>query len=684
MMPVAKIGVAGLPDLCEPGDTVSLEITPVDGLGRALTGREVAIVSREPSVATVGADGSVIAMAEGSAQLVIQCEKIESELDLLVSSPTVASIDIEAPNDGLKVGDAIPLVAVPRGRRGQALEGRGLEWASSDPRIAEVSQDGTVTVKAPGGAKITARCEGQVGSVELLIPTVPVVSVDVHGAPEGLYAGDRATLSAVAMGPSGQSLPDRRVAWSSAFPNIVRISPQGEVVALTSGEARLLASSEGKVAQVAFTVLPSRVERVWLSVPVEYVSVGDRLKPDLTVMDGRSNLITDRVAQWQSSRPEIVTVSAKGEMSALQVGTAEISVTVEGRSAAVDVEVRNAETARVVEPEPVRVAGVTAPAPQPRAKPPAPKPRRRPVWGAVVVVAILAAGFAWNRLAPNAVAPVTSVTILTADGRQAGPTLQMSAGESVDLTAALSDIDGARLEGVVEWSSSTPAVAAVDLGGVLTALAQGTALISASSEGVASELKLTVSAVEPPPVAVISEPQPAPTPAPPPVATPSAASLTIMGTGGTAVSSLALVAGETVSLGASAVDQGGRPVSGQIVWSSTAPGVASVGPDGLVTALGSGLSVVTARLDAATGSVQVTVAAPGPGKLQLIVLPFADVYIDGALVASEQRTVELDLDAGSHRLRLETPSMTPLDTTIVIRSGQTTPVQVRLQPGGGG
>ena len=79
-----------------------------------------------------------------------------------------------------------------------------------------------------------------------------------------------------------------------------------------------------------------------------------------------------------------------------------------------------------------------------------------------------------------------------------------------------------------------------------------------------------------------------------------------------------------------------------------------------------------------------TVAAPEPGKLQLIVLPFADVYIDGALVASEQRTVELDLAAGSHRLRLETPSMTPLDTTIVIRSGQTTPVQVRLQPGGGG
>ena len=150
------------------------------------------------------------------------------------------------------VGDAIPLVAILRGRRGQALEGRGLEWASSDPRIAEVSENGTVSVKAPGGARITARGEGQVESVELLIPTVPVVSVEVHGAPEGLYAGDRATLSAVAMGPSGQRLPDRRVAWSSAFPNIVRISPQGEVVALAPGEARLLASSEGNVAEVAY------------------------------------------------------------------------------------------------------------------------------------------------------------------------------------------------------------------------------------------------------------------------------------------------------------------------------------------------------------------------------------------------------------------------------------------------
>ena len=354
MMPVARIGVAGLPDPFEPGDTVSLEITPVDGLGRALSGREVAIVSREPRVATVGADGSVIAMAEGSAQLVIQCEKIESELALLVSSPAVPSLAIEAPSHDLQVGDEIPLVAVPLSRRGQALEGRVLEWASSDPRVAEVSRNGNVSAKAPGGVSITARCEGQVGSVELRIPTVPVVSVEVHGTPEGLYPGDRATLSAVAIGPSEQRLPDSRVAWSSAVSNIVRISPQGEVVALAPGEAHLVATSEGKVAEVSFTVLPSRVERVWFSVPVEYFSVGDRLKPDLTVMDGRSNLITDRVAQWESSSPDIVTVSAKGEMSALQVGTAEISVSVEGFSASVDVEVRKAETAQVVEPEPVR------------------------------------------------------------------------------------------------------------------------------------------------------------------------------------------------------------------------------------------------------------------------------------------------------------------------------------------
>ena len=124
----------------------------------------------------------------------------------------------------------------------------------------------------------------------------------------------------------------------------------------------------------------------------------------------------------------------------------------------------------MAEPEPVRVARGTAPAPQPVVSP----PRRRSVAVAVVVVvvvAILAAGFAWSRFAPNAAVPVASVAILTADGRQAGPTLQMRAGESVALTTVLSDVDGARVEGVVEWSSATPAVASVDLSGVLRALA---------------------------------------------------------------------------------------------------------------------------------------------------------------------------------------------------------------------
>src|SRR6185503_1753181 len=117
MFPVASLGVSGVPEQMEAGDTISLEITPVDGLGRALTDRPVAIVSKEPSIVRIAEDGSVVALTEGTAQLVITCEDQESEVKVRVRAPEVATLEIMVP-ESLEAGEAAQLVAVPLSRKG--------------------------------------------------------------------------------------------------------------------------------------------------------------------------------------------------------------------------------------------------------------------------------------------------------------------------------------------------------------------------------------------------------------------------------------------------------------------------------------------------------------------------------------------------------------------------------------
>ena len=725
-MPVASIGVSGLPDRLEPGDTISLEITPIDGLGRALAGRAVAILSRDAAVATVAADGSVTALAEGSARLVIQCEKLESEVALKVWAPVVAAVEVTVPNRAIHPGESFRLEGSPVGRRGQRLGGRSVEWTSSDASVATVAPDGVAHGIARGTTKITATCEQRSATVELRVAPIPVARINVVAAPPELRPGDHATLRARAFGPKNEELSDRRVVWSSATPSVVRVSPQGEIAAVAAGAARLVASCEGKDAELAFSVLPSRVERVWLSVPSEHIKVGDRLKPELTVMDARSNLLLDRPAKWESSAPGIVSVSASGEVHALKPGRAEVRVKVEDCAGSLELEIAEAPAEAVPTAPPPMPA---APAPEKRAAAPAPKPapkaakekpakaakhvptrapEPRPVRsskgrvavaiGAVLVIA--AAAVLWKRPSARGGATVANVAITSSTGAPVSDGIRIFVGETQSLSAAPTDASGVGVAGAVQWSSSDAAVASVSPTGVVTAVNMGSVRIAARVEGIVRDVLVTVDAPGPPPQPAGIAPAPTPAPAAPtqtaetaptkavtpapaetkaaaPAPTPTSVAVR---RGGAAVSALALDVGQAADLQAAVADASGRPVAGRVAWSSSDQRVATVDANGHVVAAGSGSATITAQAAAVSTRVAVTVAAPEPGKLQLVVLPFADIYVDDVQRGTGQRALELSLPVGTHRVRLQSANAATLDTTVVIRAGQTSSMQIRLQP----
>ena len=68
------------------------------------------------------------------------------------------------------------------------------------------------------------------------------------------------------------------------------------------------------------------------------------------------------------------------------------------------------------------------------------------------------------------------------------------------------------------------------------------------------------------------------------------------------------------------------------------------------------------------------------GVLRLIVLPFADVYVQGTLRAQATSRFELPLAPGTYSLRLVNPTRAALDTTFAIDSGEATDVRATLPP----
>jgi uncharacterized protein YjdB len=171
--------------------------------------------------------------------------------------------------------------------------------------------------------------------------------------------------------------------------------------------------------------------------------------------------------------------------------------------------------------------------------------------------------------------PVVSVTVTPA-------TADLVVGQTTQLTAQLKDEAGSILSGrAVTWSTNRSTVATVTSEGLVTAIAAGTATITASSEGRFANASITVS---PRPVsAVIVSPE-----------------------------QVTLFAGQTVQLSALVTDDRGQVLNGkQVTFSSSSNQVATVSAQGLVTAVGAGVATITATSEGATGKATITIT-PDP------------------------------------------------------------------------
>ncbi len=235
-----------------------------------------------------------------------------------------------------------------------------------------------------------------------------------------------------------------------------------------------------------------------------------------------------------------------------------------------------------------------------------------------------------------------------------------AAGATVRLVATPRDHGGGALDLPVRWTSYAPGVATVDAAGLVTAVKTGEAMVTADVGGVAAEARIRVSipvraALAPAALELVGVPGQgelslkvedeggAAVPARPAawrssdetVAKVAAGRVTAVGPGQATVTAtsagltasaritvrlpdfariavrparLALAVGRSARLEAESVDGAGRPVAGvPLAFASAEPRVASVSPDGTVTALRAGRARVLVAAAGKSAVVPVTV-----------------------------------------------------------------------------
>ena len=289
------------------------------------------------------------------------------------------------------------------------------------------------------------------------------------------------------------------------------------------------------------TVDPPRATMVMVSPATAELDVGETVQLTAVVRDQNSNVMAGASVTWMSGAGTVATVNASGLVTGVAGGTA----TITARSGSAQ------GTAQIT------VVSVTA--------------------------------------------PVVSVEVSSpAEPTALGEPLQL--GEALQLSAEALDENGRPIPGVeFSWESSNTSVATVDATGLVTAVAAGTATITASAGDVRATVEITVVSATQPVVSV--------------EVSPSAETIAI---------------GTTRQLSAEAFDENGQAVAGaEFSWESDDDAVAMVDGSGLVTGVGEGTATITASSGSAQGTAAITVVSVTQPVASVEVSPSAETIAVG-------------------------------------------------------
>jgi len=300
--------------------------------------------SSDETVVTIDATGKATTHAAGTATISAELEGVKAETKVNVVNENVtdlAAIQLTFANGTtsakVPVGTSGTLVATAVMTSGATFNASSwVTFKASNPSVIEFGVNGYVEAVAVGTTDISAVYDNTTSNSVMLEVTSAVLQ-DIRVSPANLTLPINATQPYLAMGifSDGSEIDiTKNVVWSSSDTSIA-IMGGWEVKTLAAGETTITATY-GKPAQVTgsttLTVSPATLSSIELTFAngEKTVSVYEGTTGSLVAMakysDGSTLDITDQ-ASYTSTKPQIVEVESDGALTAVGVGSSEITAT---------------------------------------------------------------------------------------------------------------------------------------------------------------------------------------------------------------------------------------------------------------------------------------------------------------------------------------------------------------------
>ena len=289
-----------------------------------VTDKTVSWSTSDASIATVDTEGNVTAISVGEATITATCGDKSATCKVTVNPILAESTTLDKTELTLTIGETEKLTATVLP---EDVTDKTVTWSTSDASIATVDAEGNVKATSVGEATITATCGDKSATCKVTVNPILAESITLDKTELTLTIGASEKLTPTVL---PEDVTDKTVTWSTSDASIATVDAEGNVKAISVGEATITATCGDKSATCKVTVNPILAESITLDKTELTLTIGASEKLTATVLPED---VTDKTVTWSASDAAIATVDNEGNVTAISVGEATITATCGDKSA---------------------------------------------------------------------------------------------------------------------------------------------------------------------------------------------------------------------------------------------------------------------------------------------------------------------------------------------------------------
>lgn len=284
--------------------------------------KTVTFTSSDKDIFTVDGEGKVTAVLLGEAELIIASnQNPEAKKTVKINvTRAVESINLDVTSKQIFVGESFTLqeTVLP-----ETASDKSVVWSSDNEEVATVNENGEITAVSRGFAKITAKTNDKGLEAVCDVEVIQLPEEITFGKEEySVNVGDTLTLDAAVL---PENANNQELEWKSSDEEIATVE-NGVITPVKAGSCEITAVSVAKQ-EVTKTV---KITVVQLAETIEFFCripdlwIGQKLRVFATVFPEDT---TDKTVTWSSSDSSIATIDEYGVIRALSGGHVTITAT---------------------------------------------------------------------------------------------------------------------------------------------------------------------------------------------------------------------------------------------------------------------------------------------------------------------------------------------------------------------